>query len=348
MSCTAILIRTGISGMYVTALLYAMPATAQADETTPSDAPSTLPIAPWVDQKHAKICQILQTQANIMDAWFGTGATRAPQAKIKLLLDHSWDKHNGLDASIRVRGSLRLPNASKRFRLMFGDDTIEDEQAAGLSTLPTVPHMATPNSDPTTAGKTNPTLQSINAQALKDNASIAIRLLAPLGQHVTSDVDIGIRAGTDVYARAEVGKTWPIDANNNALLHQTVRFGLKSELYARTDFELQYVPMGQPQVFYHTSMTYAEAEEDKGLSWTHRISRQHIVATQAVWSYGLQVNEHVQDQDLLLDSYGPWMSWEQPVWRDWIRLRGDVNYFNDRPQHRGHYPSAFVRLQANF
>lgn len=317
-----------------------------------ADPPDEAPLALWVDQKHARIEQLLQTQANTMDAWFGTGATRAPRAKIKILLDQAWDEQQGLDANIRIRGSLRLPNASKRFRLMFGDDTVDDEQAAGRTILPRTPINTRPAPEDTSSvsrdPKARPTLHDVNAQALKDNASIAIRLLAPLGPHVKSDLDVGVRAGTDVYVRGEIGKQWTLNDDNKMLLNQTVRLGAKSMWYARTDFEVQHVPDQQPSLFYHTSMAYADDERDLGWRWAHRVSRQHIVQKQAVWSYGLQANERLQDQHFLLDSYGPWMSWEQPLWRDWIRLRSDLNYFNDRKKDLAHHPSVFMRLQAQF
>ena len=52
--------------------------------------------------------------------------------------------------------------------------------------------------------------------------------------------------------------------------------------------------------------------------------------------------------DLKLNSWGPFVSWRQPVWREWFYVQGDLNYLNDRREDRSHVPSALVRLEALF
>jgi hypothetical protein len=49
-----------------------------------------------------------------------------------------------------------------------------------------------------------------------------------------------------------------------------------------------------------------------------------------------------------LNSWGPFMSWRQQLWREWFYVQGDLNYFNDHREDRSHYVSTFVRLEALF
>ncbi|EHU1259212.1 hypothetical protein A1E07_RS18505, partial [Acinetobacter baumannii] len=54
------------------------------------------------------------------------------------------------------------------------------------------------------------------------------------------------------------------------------------------------------------------------------------------------------DNDLRLNSWGPFVSWRQPVLREWFFVQGDLNYFNDHREDRNHYVSTFLRLEALF
>lgn len=298
----------------------------------------------WVDDQHSTIREYLHHQALRLDQMFGNTATKQPRAQVRLLLDNSWDKYNEFDTRVRIRGSLRLPNATKRLRLVFGDDTLEEEQSVGVP----LGQDSKANGTPTGQAKTNPNLRDINDQALKDNASIALRWLGSMRHGIRADYDLGVRSGTDIYARTEAGKTWQLDADSRALLDQTLRYGIESKLYARTDLELQYRPQHADPLFYHAALTYAEEDSERGWSWTHRISQQHAFADQQVLSYGISVAGWMRGQELQMDSYGPWVSYRQPFLRDWLFVRGDVNFFNDRPEHRDHYLSGFLRVEAVF
>jgi hypothetical protein len=298
----------------------------------------------WLDQRHLMIHNYLHDQALKLDQMFGNTALKKPRAQVRLLVDHAWDKHNGLDTSIRLRGSLRLPNATKRLRLMFGDDTLEEEQSVGVP----LNQVTKANGTPVGQAKTTPNLHDINDQALKDNASIALRWLGSMRHGIRADYDLGVRSGTDIYIRTEAGKTWELDAESRALLDQTIRYGMNSRLYARTDLELQYRPQTIDPLFYHAALEYTQDDSERGWRWTHRISQQHAFAQQQVLSYGISVAGWMRGPELQLDSYGPWISYRQPFLRDWLFVRGDVNFFNDRPEHRDHYLSGFLRVEALF
>lgn len=298
----------------------------------------------WVDEQHASIRAQLQQQANRMNDWFGEVDQRAPRAKVRMLLDQTWDKHNEFDTKLRIRGSLRLPNAEKRLRLVFGDDTLEDEQRAGVPLDPMQPSM--PN-NPNTTGNAK-TVSDVNERALKDNASVALRWLLPIMDGVRTDLDVGVRSGTDVYTRAEMGKTWQLPDDMRFLADQTLRYGLESELFARTNLELQHQPVGQPLTSYLLSVTYSQPDQAQGLSYSHRIARQYHLEHKQELSYGILAAGTLDGTNLNLDAYGPWVSYRQPFVRDWFFVRGDVNFFNDRLAHRDHYWSVLLRLEAVF
>ncbi|MFW1875263.1 hypothetical protein ACG9XQ_18255, partial [Acinetobacter baumannii] len=44
----------------------------------------------------------------------------------------------------------------------------------------------------------------------------------------------------------------------------------------------------------------------------------------------------------------PFVSWRQPVLREWFFVQGDLNYFNVHREDRNHYVSTFLRVEALF
>lgn len=306
----------------------------------------------WIDQQHANIQDKLKTQADRMDGWFADTESGKARASVRLILDNRWDKYNELDQKLRIRGSVRLPNADKRFRLVFGDDTLDDEQPSGLPVNPSTQNTAsTGNTNSTDAPASTDTpsrRQQVNDQARRDNASIALRFLSTVDDDIQADFDVGVRSGTDVYARTELSRAWQHDEQLASTLRQTVRYGAESQLYARTDYDLRYQVAEQPLMRYYVEWTYAEPDKQLGFSWVHRFSREHSFFDSHALSYGFLVAGNLKDRDLQRNAYGPWVSWRQATFREWLFVQADLNYFDDRPQRRSHYPSALLRLEAVF
>lgn len=297
----------------------------------------------WIDQQHATIQSQLKTQADRMDGWFDDTESGEARASVRVILDNRWDKYNELDHKLRIRGSVRLPNADKRFRLVFGDDTLDDERQDGLPV-----NFNSAQSDSVPVDDRQTLRQQINEQARRDNASIALRFFSRMDETVEADFDLGVRSGTDVYARTELSRTWQHDEQLTSTLQQTVRYGTESELYARTNYDLHYQVVGQPVLRYYLEWTYAEPDKQLGFSWVHRFSREQSFFDSHALSYGFLVAGNLKDRDLQRNAYGPWVSWRQAAFRDWFFIQGDLNYFDDRPQQRSHYPSALLRLEAVF
>ncbi|MFX6606858.1 selenocysteine synthase, partial [Acinetobacter baumannii] len=49
-----------------------------------------------------------------------------------------------------------------------------------------------------------------------------------------------------------------------------------------------------------------------------------------------------------LNSWGPYISWRQPIWRDWIFMQNDLNFFNHLDDDPKHQLSVQMNLEANF
>ena len=76
--------------------------------------------------------------------------------------------------------------------------------------------------------------------------------------------------------------------------------------------------------------------------------RQHQFFQGNRFNYGLYTGGYLDDSDLRLNSWGPFVSWRQPLWREWFYVQTDINYFNDQRADHSHYLSALLRLEALF
>ncbi len=338
--------------MSAQALALAPVAPADAGAVVPSSADAAPPaddaglpsrIGTWVDEKREKIQQRLDQQAQRMDAWFGPTYNPDARAGVTVFLDNTWDDHDGFDTRVRLRGSVKLPNARNRLRLVFGDDRLDEEQRLGQPVLG--PSVA----DQTDVRQSNlPSGSQINEQAQRDNASIALRLLGEAGRDIHTDLDLGVRSGTDVYLRARADKAWEPRPDYRLHVGQTLRYGSKSRAYARTDVLVDYVPSNRLPISLMNSYSFADPERHLGVTYVHRLSQTRHFWSGQDFGYGVQASGHIRDLDMFLDRYGPFVSWRQPFLRDWFFVRGDLNYFNDRLRDHDHALSAFVRLEAQF
>ena len=290
----------------------------------------------WADRKQKSIRNWADRTAQRIDGWFGEqqGQDQA-KATLRVILDNDWDKYNDYEFKPRIRGKIDLPTLERKFSLVFGDDSLDNEIDN---------NFAITNENP--AG--DPSKQVDGKRIREDNSSIALRW-SQLSKKLPFklDADLGVRSGDDVYARLKASKDWQF--SNDFIFHaeQIYRYGLDSENYLRTNLELTHARPDQPFISNQLFLTYAD-EQDDDLTWDNRTYRQHQFFHDNRFNYGMYVGGYYNDQDLRMNSWGPFVSWRQPVLREWFFVQGDLNYFDDDRENRSHYPRALLRLEAIF
>lgn len=162
-----------------------------------------------------------------------------------------------------------------------------------------------------------------------------------------TDADLGIRSGDDIYVRLKASRNWQLRNDFKFYAEQIYRYGIDSENYLRTNLELTHARPNQPILSNQFSLTYAD-DQDDDLSWENRVFREHSFFANNRFNYGIYTGGYYNDNDLRLNSWGPFVSWRQPVLREWFFVQGDVNYFNDHREDRNHFVSTFLRLEALF
>lgn len=292
----------------------------------------------WADTKHDRFRQYLQKKAYHIDDWFGEPDAEKPaKASLRILVDSTWNKYDEFEVKPRVRGKIKLPTLKKRFSLVFGDDTLDDEIRGNVAI--TNPNMGT---EPSKAFDQQTTRRENNSFALRWSEWLNTDLF-------DTDFDVGLRDGaSDVFARVKASRDWQLQDHFSARAEQMYRYGSESKNYARTNLEIRHHKDGQPFLANQAAITYADDNSEIGVSWENRLFRQHTFFHDNTFSYGLYTNGRAKDKDFHLNGYGPFVSWRQPFLRDWFYIQSDVSYYNDKDLDRSNYLLGFLRLEAVF
>ncbi|MGE8654959.1 MAG: hypothetical protein ACN6NV_14685 [Acinetobacter gandensis] len=290
----------------------------------------------WTDRQQKKVRNWADRTAVRMDNWFGQSEPDKPaNATLRVILDNSWNKHDEYEIKPRIRGKIKLPTLEKKLSVVFGDDSLDNELEN---------NTAITNENP--AGRSDKNYD--NKQTREDNSSLALRW-SEISDRLPfeTDADLGLRSGDDLYVRLKAAKKWQLDNDYSFLAEQIYRYGIDSENYLRTNLELTHTRPGEPFISNQFNLTYADTQDDD-LKWDNFSYRQHQFFKGNRFNYGLYTGGFYNNDQLRLNSWGPYISWRQPFLREWFYIQGDLNYLNDHREDKSHYLGALVRLEALF
>lgn len=294
----------------------------------------------WIDQKHSDIKNTLKDWSHHIDDWIGeTDPSRPASATLRVMLDNEWNRYDGYSVKPRVRAKIKLPALKKQLKnlsLVFGDEDL-DNQARDKNQL---------------YRNYRPPLQGDKKydrkQVRDDNASLALRWsngIKSLG--VNTDFDVGIRSGADVFGRLRISKAWQFTDRFSSRLEQIYRYGSNSKHYLRTNFEHKFAENERRSINNHTYLQYTH-DLDEDLNWGNSLYRQHNYANFKQLNYGFNFGGEVDKKKFDINYYGPFINWRQPIFRQWVFIQPEINFYNNRKADRKHTLGAFLRLEAIF
>lgn len=308
------------------------------NETSESVKPMTK--KRWTDRRHSDVQEWLSESSNSIDNWFGDVDTSRPaSANLRVIVDNQWNEYDDFHSHPRIRGKIKLPTLEKKLSIMIGDDSLDDVSD----------HKVTIDQHPTSQQK-----KVIDrTQTRKENTSLALRF-SKWNDNLPfdADFDIGLRSHDNPYARLKVSKDWQFSPTTGLYTEQTYRYSRKNKNEVRSFWEIYYQQNDNTRVMWQSNFNYQEKNDDD-LTWDSSLFRQHQFKPHHRLNYGLQAtgyfnsdNAYVKEWDL--NRWGPFVSWRQPMWREWFFIQADVNYMNDKRLNRDHYPSAGLRLEMLF
>ncbi len=290
----------------------------------------------WFDQKHYQFRNKLQHYAHNIDDWFGdTNPDEPASASLRIIADTNWNKYDDFNVKPRVRGKIRLPTLEQRFSVVFGDDSLDNEIRDNI---------AISNENPT--GDTSQVLDS--KQVKDDNASLAIRWEQWENPwDIKTDVDLGVRSGSDIYTRFKAQKSWKLANDFKTHAEQIYRYGIDSKHYLRTNLEIQHARPNSAFISDQFNLTYTD-DGEHNFAWDNRLFRQHQFFHHNKFNYGVYLSGNIENHSPDLNSYGPFVSWRQPFLRQWLFFQTEVNYYNNDALDRNHNIGALWRIEAIF
>ncbi len=290
----------------------------------------------WVDRKQFQIRSWADDTSHKIDNWFGeTDPEKPASATLRVIVDNSWNKYDGYEIKPRIRGRIKLPTLERQLSLVFGDDSLDNELDN---------NVAITNENP--GNSNDKTLD--RQQTRENNSSFALRW-SEFSKYLPfkTDLDLGLRSGDDIYLRLKASKDWKLENDFSFHAEQIYRYGIDSKNYLRTNLELTHARPNQAFLSNQLNLTYSDNQDDD-LTWDNSLFRQHQFFHENSFSYGLYTGGFLNNNDLRLNSWGPFVSWRQPLWREWFYVQGNLNYFNNHRDDRSHFIGASVRLEALF
>lgn len=289
----------------------------------------------WIDKQHSEVKDKLHQWSNVIDRWIDDPDPSKPaSANLRLMLDNEWNRYDGYSIKPRIRAKIRLPALKRRFSLVIGDEDL-DNQSRDKHQLHR--NYSKPLEDDQKYDR---------KQARQDNSSFAVRWsneTKRLG--IDTDLDLGLRATADLFVRAKASKKWQITEHFSSRFEQIYRFGVKSRHYIRTNFENRYQENERRSLNNHTYYQYTHNTDQKKY-WGNSSYRQHSYGNFKQLNYGFNFGGEVRHKRFRVNYYGPFVSWRQPIFRQWFFIQPELNFYNNKALDRKHNLGAFLRLEA--
>lgn len=160
-----------------------------------------------------------------------------------------------------------------------------------------------------------------------------------------NDLDLGANSDSDIYVQFLAKKKWNLRHNISIDTEQIFRYGSTSRNYSETTLNLTQKMQDNTLFANKFNVNKSENEDYNWGNWTFQ---QFEFVKNNSLTYGVYSGGVYTKNDIRLNSWGPYISWRQPIWRDWIFMQNDLNFFNHLDDDSKHQLSVQMNLEANF
>ncbi|MFJ1521079.1 selenocysteine synthase [Acinetobacter sp. ABJ_C1_1] len=160
-----------------------------------------------------------------------------------------------------------------------------------------------------------------------------------------NNLDLGSNSDSDVYVQFLAKKKWNLRHNISIDTEQVFRYGSTSRNYTETTLNLTQKMQDNTLFANKFNVNKSENEEYNWGNWTFQ---QFEFVKDNSLTYGIYSGGVYTKNDMRVNSWGPYLSWRQPIWRDWIFMQNDLNFFNHIDDDPKHQLSVQMNLEANF
>ncbi|MBO9530274.1 MAG: selenocysteine synthase [Acinetobacter oleivorans] len=160
-----------------------------------------------------------------------------------------------------------------------------------------------------------------------------------------NNLDLGSNSENDVYVQFLAKKKWNLRHNISLDTEQVFRYGTTSRNYTETTLNL--TQKMQDNTLFANKFNVNKSENED-YSWGNWTFQQYQFLKDNHLTYGVYSGGVYTKNDIRLNSWGPYISWRQPVWRNWLFMQNDLNFFNHIDDDSKHQLSVQMNLEANF
>ena len=160
-----------------------------------------------------------------------------------------------------------------------------------------------------------------------------------------NNLDLGSNSESDVYVQFLAKKKWNLRHNISLDTEQIFRYGSTSRHYTETTLNLTQKMQDNTLFSNKFNVNKSENEDYNWGNWTFQ---QFEFVKDNSLTYGVYSGGVYTKNDMRLNSWGPYISWRQPVWRNWLFMQNDLNFFNHIDDDPRHQLSVQMNLEANF
>ncbi|WP_368678147.1 selenocysteine synthase [Acinetobacter lactucae] len=188
----------------------------------------------------------------------------------------------------------------------------------------------------------------------KKNSSTQVSIINPLSASwatistwmpFENDLDLGSNSDSDIYVQFLAKKKWNLRHNISIDTEQIFRYGSTSRNYSETTLNLTQKMQDNTLFANKFNVNKSENEDYNWGNWTFQ---QFEFVKNNSLTYGVYSGGVYTKNDIRLNSWGPYISWRQPIWKDWIFMQNDLNFFNHLDDDSKHQLSVQMNLEANF
>jgi len=160
-----------------------------------------------------------------------------------------------------------------------------------------------------------------------------------------NNLDLGSNSENDVYVQFLAKKKWNLRHNISLDTEQVFRYGSTSRNYTETTLNL--TQKMQDNTLFANKFNVNKSENEDYI-WGNWTFQQYQFLKDNHLTYGVYSGGVYTKNDIRLNSWGPYISWRQPVWRNWLFMQNDLNFFNHIDDDSKHQLSVQMNLEANF
>lgn len=160
-----------------------------------------------------------------------------------------------------------------------------------------------------------------------------------------NNLDLGSNSESDVYVQFLAKKKWNLRHNISLDTEQVFRYGSTSRNYTETTLNLTQKMQDNTLFANKFNINKSENEDYNWGNWTFQ---QFEFVKDNSLTYGVYSGGVYTKNDMRLNSWGPYISWRQPLWRNWLFMQNDLNFFNHIDDDPRHQLSVQMNLEANF